>query len=51
MKQNALRDLRKSWQKDRLSPWMQAMALAYREASKELFKTDKANADWVAPAR
>ena len=48
MKQEALRDLWKSGQKGRLSPWMQAMALAYREASKELSKTDQANVSWVA---
>ena len=46
---DSLRDLWKSGQSDRLSPWMEAMALAYREASKELSKDKKTpNVAWVA---
>ncbi len=53
MKQDALRNLWKAGQKDRLSPWMQAMALAFREASKEIEKyknpkNKQPNLAWVA---
>ena len=48
MAQESLRDLWESGQSDRLSPWMCAMALAYREASKEISKKGKPNIAWVA---
>ena len=46
--QETLRTLWKGGQQDRLSPWGQALALAYREASKDLTKSGKANVAWVA---
>ena len=48
MSQASLRDLWRGGQQDRLSPWMQCMALAFREASKELNKSDKPNLAWIA---
>ena len=45
---DSLRDLWKGGRSDRMSPWTSCMALAYREASKELSKTGKPNVAWVA---
>ena len=46
--QEALRDLWKGGQQDRLSPWMSCLALAYRDASREMSKTGRPNIAWVA---
>ena len=46
--QRSLRELWKGGRQDRLSPWMQALALAYREASKELSEKKVPNIAWVA---
>ena len=48
MSQASFRELRMGGQHDRPSPWMQSMALACREASKELSQTGKPNVAWVA---
>ena len=48
MSQASLRDLWMGGQRDRLSPGMQSMALAYRQASKELTESKKPNIAWVA---
>ena len=46
--QDTLRELWKAGRPDRLSLWMQARALAYREASKELSAKKVPNVAWVA---
>ena len=46
--QETLRELWKAGRPDRLSPWMQALAFAYREASKELSAKKVPNIAWVA---
>ena len=46
--QDLLRNLWKGGQQDRLSPWSQALALAYREASKQITKSGRANVAWVS---
>ncbi len=48
MAQESLRDLWESGQSDRLSPWMYATTLAYREAGMEISKKGKPNIAWVA---
>ena len=48
MSQSSLRDMWKAGQNDRLCPWEQALALAYREAGKELTTSGKPSVSWVA---